>query len=162
MTDLLVRHAGAAPEEPLPDLDLRRGPGATFDVLGPATHSVITTVSAGTAGDAREEADAAAAALPAWSATAPRERTDMLLRANELMAAQAGEPPAPLAWENSKTLAYARGEAACAAHFRRWSAEEAVRTAGSGPDAPTRPRPPGRGPCSTRTVLMIDRDTAAE
>lgn len=133
MTGLLVRHAGAAPEELLRNLDLRRGSGATSDVLDPATRSVITTVSAGTADDAREEVDAASAALPPRSATAPRERADVLLRANELVAAQAEELPALVAWENSKALAYAWGEAACAADFCRWSAEEAVRTEGSGP-----------------------------
>jgi succinate-semialdehyde dehydrogenase/glutarate-semialdehyde dehydrogenase len=62
-----------------------------FDVLDPATGTVITTVADGTVDDAIAAIDAAEQAAAAWAATSPRERSEVLPRAFELMTAQSEE-----------------------------------------------------------------------
>ncbi|TDE08123.1 NAD-dependent succinate-semialdehyde dehydrogenase [Jiangella asiatica] len=110
--------------------------GARFDVRDPSTGAVIAGVSDGTVADAAAAVDAAAAALPGWSATAPRERGETLRRGFELMREHAAELAALMSWENGKALADSRAEAAYAAEFFRWYAEEAVRTEGEYGPAP--------------------------
>ncbi len=110
--------------------------GGRFDVLDPATGRVLTTVADGTVEDAMAAVDAAAAAAADWAATAPRERSEILRRAFELMTSRADELAHLISLENGKALADARGEVAYAAEFFRWYAEEAVRGAGSVMTAP--------------------------
>ena len=55
--------------------------GGRFDVLDPATGTVITTVADGSVADATDAVDAAAAAAADWAATAPRARGEVLRRA---------------------------------------------------------------------------------
>ena len=52
--------------------------GGEIEVENPATEAVIATVAAGTPADATAACDAAAEAQPAWAATAPRERAEIL------------------------------------------------------------------------------------
>ena len=52
--------------------------GGEIEVENPATEAVITTVAAGTPADATAACDAAAETQPAWAATAPRERAEIL------------------------------------------------------------------------------------
>ena len=59
--------------------------GGTFPVLDPATEESLTDVADGTADDALDAVGAAHAALPAWAATAPRQRAEILRKAFELM-----------------------------------------------------------------------------
>src|SRR5579875_750448 len=111
--------------------------GSTFPVLDPASEEVITEVADGTVEDALAAVGAAHAALPAWAATPPRRRAEILRRAFELMTERA-EPIARLmSLENGKSLRDARGEAAYAAEFFRWYAEEAVRIEGTVMRAPS-------------------------
>jgi len=111
------------------------GDRTTFAVQDPADGSTICEVADGTLADATAAVDRAAAALPAWSATPPRQRAEILRRAFELIAAD--ETMAPLmAWENGKSLADAKSEVAYAAEFFRWFSEEAVRLEGAFTEAP--------------------------
>jgi succinate-semialdehyde dehydrogenase/glutarate-semialdehyde dehydrogenase len=103
---------------------------ATFEVCNPATTEVVAVVPDGTTSDATAAVDAAAAAFPAWAATAPRARAEVLRRAYELVVADAERLAALITSENGKSLEDARAEVAYAAEFFRWFSEEAVRTEG--------------------------------
>lgn len=110
--------------------------GGSFEVLDPADGSVLATVADGTVADARAALDAAVAAQAGWAATAPRERSEILRRAFELVAERA-EPMARLmSLEMGKTLSEALGEVAYGNEFLRWYAEEAVRVHGRWMQAP--------------------------
>jgi succinate-semialdehyde dehydrogenase/glutarate-semialdehyde dehydrogenase len=111
--------------------------GGTFDVADPATGLTIATVANGTVEDARQAVDAAAAALPGWSAVAPRVRSEILRRAFELMVDRGEQLAALIVAENGKSLADARSEVTYAAEFFRWYAEEGVRALGSVQSAPS-------------------------
>jgi succinate-semialdehyde dehydrogenase / glutarate-semialdehyde dehydrogenase len=111
--------------------------GGRFDVVDPATGAVLTSVADGTVDDAIAAVDAAHAAAAAWAATAPRERSEVLRRAFELMTAQQEQLARLITAENGKALRDARGEVAYAAEFFRWYAEEAVRAAGEVLTAPS-------------------------
>ncbi len=108
-----------------------------FDVLDPATGKVITSVANGTVDDAMACVEAADAAAASWAATSPRERSEILRKAFELMTARAEEIAHLISLENGKALPDARGETAYAAEFFRWYAEEAVRASGTVMTAPS-------------------------
>ena len=110
--------------------------GSRFDVHDPATGQVLTSVANGTVDDALAAVDAADSAAAAWAATAPRERSEILRRAFELMTAQSEQLARLVTLENGKALPDARGEVAYAAEFFRWYAEEAVRGIGEVMTAP--------------------------
>ncbi len=111
--------------------------GGTFEVIDPAVERSLAAVANGTIEDAQAAVAAAAAALPAWAARAPRPRAEILRRAFELIMAQQ-EPLARLITrENGKSLADARAEMAYAAEFFRWYSEEAVRNIGQVSRAPS-------------------------
>ncbi|GEM_PF-8244 len=104
--------------------------GGTFPVIDPATEEPLTEVADGTVEDALDAVGAAYRALPAWAATPPRQRAEILRRTFELMTARA-EPLARLMTaENGKSLRDSRAEVSYAAEFFRWYAEEAVRMEG--------------------------------
>jgi succinate-semialdehyde dehydrogenase/glutarate-semialdehyde dehydrogenase len=111
--------------------------GGRFDVLDPATGSVLTSVADGTVEVAMTAIDAADAAAAGWATTPPRERSEVLRRAFELMRSRADELAHLISLENGKALPDARGEVSYAAEFFRWYAEEAVRAAGSVQTAPS-------------------------
>jgi succinate-semialdehyde dehydrogenase/glutarate-semialdehyde dehydrogenase len=104
--------------------------GGTFTVVDPATGDHLTDVADGTPAHATAAVDAAAAAFPAWAATPPRQRSEVLHRAFELMRADTERLAGLIAAENGKSLADARAEVGYAAEFFRWFAEEAVRAEG--------------------------------
>ncbi len=107
-----------------------RGSG-TFPVLDPATEEPVTEVADGTVEDALDAVGAAHAALPGWAATPPRQRAEILRATFELMTERAESLARLMSLENGKSLRDARGEAAYAAEFFRWYAEEAVRIEGT-------------------------------
>ena len=90
-----------------------------------------------TAEDTLDAVSAAAAALPGWAATAPRERAECLRRAWSLMIAKSDSLARLMVLENGKALPDARAEVTYAAEFFRWYAEEAVRVEGSVLTAPS-------------------------
>jgi succinate-semialdehyde dehydrogenase / glutarate-semialdehyde dehydrogenase len=111
--------------------------GATFPVLDPATEEPLAEVADGTVNDALEAVGAAQAALPGWAATPPRQRSEILRKAFELMTERSEQFARLMSAENGKSLRDARGEAAYAAEFFRWYAEEAVRIEGTFMRAPS-------------------------
>ncbi|MGY1838138.1 MULTISPECIES: NAD-dependent succinate-semialdehyde dehydrogenase [unclassified Modestobacter] len=119
--------------------------GLTFPVMDPADGTVLAVVADATADDAGAAVEAAAAALPGFATTPPRERAEMLRRAFDLMTARTEEIALLITRENGKTLADARAEVGYAAEFLRWFGEEAVRI-----DGDYRIAPAG----GTRTVVV--------
>jgi succinate-semialdehyde dehydrogenase/glutarate-semialdehyde dehydrogenase len=109
---------------------------STFEVDDPATGEVIAEVANGTVEDGLAAVTAASEALPAWAATAPRQRAEILRRTFELMTQRAEDFARLIVRENGKALSDARGEVTYAAEFFRWFAEEAVRAEGHVQTAP--------------------------
>ncbi|KFY31778.1 hypothetical protein V493_00804, partial [Pseudogymnoascus sp. VKM F-4281 (FW-2241)] len=58
---------------------------STFDVISPYTNTACWTSTSASPADALRAVDAASAAFPAWSATKPTARRDILLRAADLL-----------------------------------------------------------------------------
>ncbi|MCT8997324.1 NAD-dependent succinate-semialdehyde dehydrogenase [Chelativorans intermedius] len=104
--------------------------GERFDVVNPATEEVLASVASAETADADAALDAAEAAMSQWAARSPRERSEVLRRAWELMTARLDDFARLITLENGKAGADARGEATYAAEFFRWFAEEAVRADG--------------------------------
>ena len=101
-----------------------------FDVINPATEQVIASVASAEIADADAALDAAERAMADWAKRTPRERSEVLRRAWELMTARLEDFARLITLENGKARADAMGEAAYAAEFFRWFAEEAVRADG--------------------------------
>jgi succinate-semialdehyde dehydrogenase/glutarate-semialdehyde dehydrogenase len=110
--------------------------GGTFDVIDPATGATLCAVADATPADGRAALDAAVAAQPAFAATSPRERADMLTGAFELLHDRIDDLALLMTLEMGKPLAEARGEIAYAAEFFRHFAGEAVRIDGGYQTAP--------------------------
>ena len=104
--------------------------GGTLDVRDPATNRVIATIADATPEDGARALDAAVAAQEAWAATAPRERSNILRRAFDLVQERKEELALLMTLEMGKPLAEARGEVAYGGEFLRWFSEEAVRIQG--------------------------------
>ncbi|MEC9225021.1 MAG: aldehyde dehydrogenase family protein, partial [Actinomycetota bacterium] len=104
--------------------------GNSFDVVDPATGAVIGSMPDGAAADAERAIGAADASFAEWSATTARERSDLLLRAWQIMTERAGELAELMTREQGKPLKAARNEVNYAADFLRYYSEEATRVAG--------------------------------
>jgi succinate-semialdehyde dehydrogenase/glutarate-semialdehyde dehydrogenase len=104
--------------------------GKTLDVKDPSTGKVIKQIADATPDDARAAMDAAADAQAAWAATSPRERSDLLRRAFDLLRERRDDFALLMTLEMGKPLAEAQGEVTYGAEFLRWFSEEAVRIAG--------------------------------
>ena len=110
--------------------------GERFDVINPATEAVLASVASADIADADAALDAAEAAMKDWAARTPRQRSEVLRKAWELMTARLDEFAHIITLENGKARADALGEATYAAEFFRWFAEEAVRADGMITHAP--------------------------
>jgi succinate-semialdehyde dehydrogenase/glutarate-semialdehyde dehydrogenase len=106
------------------------GSGRTLSVEDPATGGSLIEVANGDVTDALAALDAADRAQPAWAATPPRERGEILRRAFEALTDNAGDLALLMTLEMGKPLAESRTEITYAAEFFRWYSEEAVRIAG--------------------------------
>ena len=102
----------------------------TFSVLDPATGDEITTVPNLGAEDATRAIDAAARALPAWSAKTAKERAIILKRWFDLVTAETESLAQLMTTEQGKPLAESRAEVAYGAAFIEWFAEEGKRAYG--------------------------------
>jgi succinate-semialdehyde dehydrogenase/glutarate-semialdehyde dehydrogenase len=102
----------------------------TFSVLDPATGEEITTVPNLGAEDATRAIDAAARALPAWSAKTAKERAIVLKRWFDLVTAETENLAQLMTTEQGKPLAESRAEVAYGAAFIEWFAEEGKRAYG--------------------------------
>jgi len=110
--------------------------GATFPVEDPSTGRVLAEVADASPADAMQALDAATKAQPGWAAVPPRERSDILRRAYDLLLERQEDLALLMTLEMGKPLAEARGEIAYAAEFFRWFSEEAVRIDGGFAVAP--------------------------
>ena len=62
-------------------------------MINPADETVLASVASATLEDGDAAVEAAARGLPAWAATPPRERAEILRKAWELMIARKAESP---------------------------------------------------------------------
>lgn len=113
------------------------GEDRRFPVLNPATGDNIGSFAAATLEDCEAAVAAAGAALPAWSATPARERSEILRRAFEIMTDEAETLAETMVAENGKAWSDAIAEAKYSAEFFRWFAEEAVRIPGEYRSSPS-------------------------
>ena len=111
--------------------------GERFDVINPATEEVLASVASADIADADAALNAAEAAMKGWAARTPRQRSEVLRKAWELMTARLDEFAHLMTLENGKAGVDAKGEATYAAEFFRWFAEEAVRADGLITHAPS-------------------------
>ena len=110
--------------------------GARVQVEDPSTGVAFATVADATVTDGGDALAAASAAQASWAATAPRQRSDLLRAAYELLTERAGDFATLITLEMGKPLSQARGEVAYGAEFFRWFSEEAVRISGRWMTAP--------------------------
>ena len=108
-----------------------------FPVFNPVDESVLVEIADASEADALRAVDAAEAAQPAWGATAPRHRGEILRRAFERMIADRERLARLITLENGKSLRDALAEVDYAAEFFRWFSEEAVRASGQTLRAPS-------------------------
>ncbi len=104
--------------------------GRTLDVFDPATGNRVKTIADASPPDGMAALDAASDAFPAWAATAPRERGEILRRAFDLLQERKEDFALLMTIEMGKPLAEARGEVAYGGEFVRWFSEEASRIQG--------------------------------
>ncbi|MEB4613282.1 NAD-dependent succinate-semialdehyde dehydrogenase [Leucobacter sp. M11] len=104
--------------------------GATIEVNDPSSGDVIKVIADGTVEDSIRALDAAVAVQDDWAATAPRERSNILRRAFDLLQERKEEFALLMTLEMGKPIAEARGEVAYGGEFLRWFSEEAVRISG--------------------------------
>jgi succinate-semialdehyde dehydrogenase/glutarate-semialdehyde dehydrogenase len=110
--------------------------GRTFAVQDPSTGEVLCEVADASPEDGVAALDAAVAAQAGWAAVPPRERSEILRRAYDLLIARNDELALLMTLEMGKPLAESKGEITYAAEFFRWFAEEAVRIGGDYAVAP--------------------------
>lgn len=101
-----------------------------LEVEDPATQQPIATVADASVADGTAALDAAVEAQPAWAATPPRERGEILRRAFELIITRVDDLALLMTLEMGKPLKESRAEVVYAAEFFRWFSEEAVRISG--------------------------------
>jgi len=104
--------------------------GRRFPVIDPSDGSEIASFAIASETDCLEAVEAADRALPAWSATAPRVRSEILRHAYNILTDEREYFAEIIVRENGKAFADALGEADYAKEFFRWFAEEAVRIPG--------------------------------
>ncbi|WIM68483.1 NAD-dependent succinate-semialdehyde dehydrogenase [Corynebacterium breve] len=110
--------------------------GETYQVENPATGEVLATMSSASESDALDAMNAACDVQKEWSRTSPRERSDILRRAFELVTERKEEFATLMTAEMGKPYAEAVGEVAYGAEYLRWFSEEAVRQYGRTFEAP--------------------------
>jgi len=131
----LERSLGQVPLGPIVGSDTPGGPDI-IAVVDPATEQVLAEVAGGDIDTALAAVNTAHHTLEHWSSTSPRERSDILRRAYQLMIDRTEALAQLIVLENGKAMADARAEVRYAAEFFRWYSEEAVRLAGEVTMAP--------------------------
>ena len=104
--------------------------GGTFEVTNPATGDVIGTVPALTRDDTRAAIEAADRAWSGWRSKTGKERSQLMRAWFNLIVEAQDDLAVLMTTEQGKPFAEARGEAAYAASFIEWFAEEAKRIYG--------------------------------
>jgi succinate-semialdehyde dehydrogenase/glutarate-semialdehyde dehydrogenase len=103
---------------------------ATLAVRNPATGAQLGRIPNMGAIETRRAIEAAARALPAWSARTAKERANLLRRWFDLMLANQQDLAMLMTAEQGKPIAESKGEIAYAASFIEWFAEEGKRIYG--------------------------------
>ncbi|MFI6956558.1 NAD-dependent succinate-semialdehyde dehydrogenase [Nocardia sp. NPDC050408] len=103
---------------------------STFDVLDPATGTVIAAVADAGVEQGLAALDSISRAAPAWAHTASRERAEILRRAFDAVISQREDFARLISAEMGKPLSESRAEVDYGAEFLRWYSEEAVRPEG--------------------------------
>ena len=106
----------------------RSAPGRP--VINPSDEATIGTVPEATAADLDDAIAAAADGLKVWRRTPPAQRTDIMLRAIELIRARVEPIATAIALEQGKTLAQARAEVLRGCDLMTWDANEGKRLYG--------------------------------
>jgi len=104
--------------------------GATFDRFDPVTGALASQAAAAAVPDAIAAADAAAAALPGWSARGPNERRALLYKAAAALEAKAAELVDAMMGEIGATEGWARFNLALSASMIREAASLTTQIAG--------------------------------
>ena len=104
--------------------------GKTVAVIDPATGEELTSIADAAPADATAALDAASTAGPAWAATPPRQRAEILRKAFDEVTRRKDEFARLMTLEMGKPLAEAYGEVTYGSEFLRWFSEEAVRIGG--------------------------------
>ena len=99
-------------------------------VVNPATEDEIGRLPRAGESDLDDALDAAENGLRIWSRTAPRDRSDIIIRAAALMRDRQEEIAQAITAEHGKPLGQARMEVIRGAEFFEWDAGEALRTYG--------------------------------
>jgi succinate-semialdehyde dehydrogenase/glutarate-semialdehyde dehydrogenase len=118
-----------------PDLKLFIGgewrkTASDLPVINPATEEEIARLPSADKNDLDDALDAAEHGLRVWSQTAPRDRSDIIMRAAKLMRDRQEEIAQSITAEHGKPLQQARMEVIRGAEFFEWDAGEALRTYG--------------------------------
>jgi succinate-semialdehyde dehydrogenase / glutarate-semialdehyde dehydrogenase len=104
--------------------------GGTLEVEDPSTGEAIATVADATVQDAQAALGAAAEHQSEWAAVAPKDRSEILRRAYEVINERADDLALLMTLEMGKPLAESRAEVTYAADFFNWFAGEALRIDG--------------------------------
>lgn len=112
------------------DTDRSSTGGATFERHNPFTGELVTTAAAATVEDAIAAADAAEAALGAWSALGPNARRTVLSQAADLMLARAGEFVELMMRETGATSGWSHFNVQCAVGILREAAAMTTQVGG--------------------------------
>lgn len=104
--------------------------GETWDLIDPATGSVIDRVAYGGGRDATAAIDAASAALSDWRGLGPFARAEILMEAADLITARADELAVITTAESGKPIGQSRAEWLSAPSYLRFAATEATRLGG--------------------------------
>lgn len=104
--------------------------GERFEVINPATETVVTTVPNAGPLEIRKAIDVASDIQAKWADTPAVERSRILQRAAQLMYDRVEELARIMTMEEGKPLSEARGEVQYAASFLEWFAGEARRVYG--------------------------------
>jgi succinate-semialdehyde dehydrogenase/glutarate-semialdehyde dehydrogenase len=104
--------------------------GGTLPVEDPSTGEVLREVADAGPDDAQAALDAAVEAQPAWAATSPNERGEILWRAYVLLNERSDELALLMTLEMGKTIKESKAEISYAAEFFRWFSGEALRIDG--------------------------------
>ena len=102
----------------------------TVEVINPTDETIVAWVQRGNADDAEAALAAAEAAQPAWEATPPRERADIMYKFAKLILADKEKIASLITSEQGKLLKVARNEVEATASFIRYAAEGARRIEG--------------------------------
>ena len=107
------------------------GHGAdSISVEDPATGKTLLQIANANAEDGLAALTAADEAAASWAKVSPRERSEILRRAFEIIKARSEEFATLISLEMGKPIAEARGEVTYGNEFLRWFSEEAVRISG--------------------------------